>query len=205
MADVQHSLATYVSDMLALEEHVCIPFKTQRDDADFAKYPEAAVIVQRITTLSQTHIDTLASALQSLGGHEAHATKAMVTSIEGWFAGAIDKMRKTKVAKALRDDHTALSLCSAGYGMLMTTAGAFGNAQVEQLAQRHLHDYAQCIIEIADALPGVVVQDLRESGVPADAAVIGRCQTAIRSAWRATETPQVTTTTGTIESSPTIP
>lgn len=197
MADVQHSLATYVSDMLALEEHVCIPFRTQRDDADFRNVAQAGPIVTRVASLAETHIHALEAALDSLGGHPAHAAKSAFTNIEGWFAGAIDKMRKTKVAKGLRDDYTALALCTASYTMLLTTANAFGNADVAQLAQRHLQDYAQAIVDIGDALPPVVIDDLNQAGMPVDSRIAARSQTQARAAWR---TDEQHTTTGTIES-----
>lgn len=188
--------------MLALEEHVSVPFKAQRDDADFRNFAQAATIAARLTSLSDTHIQTLRSALDALGGHPAHAAKSAVTNIEGWFASAVDKMRKTKVAKALRDDYTAVALCTAGYNMLLTTANAYGNDQVAQLARRHLQEYAQVIVEIGDVLPIVVLQDLNETGMPVDVSIAARSQTEIRAAWRGGETGQ--TTTGTIESDATL-
>lgn len=202
MADVQLTLAAYVSDMLALEEHVCIPFKSQRDDADFQSMPQAAALVGRIAALAETHIQTLRSALDSLGGHPPHAAKSAFTNIEGWIASAIDKMRKTKVPKGLRDDYTAIALCTAGYNMLLTTANAFGNDGVAQLARRHLQDYAQAIVDIADALPAVVLQDLSASGVQVESTVTARSQADIRTAWRTGES--ATTTTGSIESEATL-
>lgn len=202
MADVEHSLATYVSDMLALEQHVCVPFRTQSNDADFRSMAQAATLVQRLTSLSETHIQALQSALDALGGHPAHAAKSMVTNIEGWFASAIDKMRKTKVAKGLRDDYTAIALCTASYSMLLTTANAFDNASVAQLAQHHLEEYAQAIVDIGDALPFVVVDDLNQTGMPVDARIAPTAQAQIRAAWRTGE--HATTTTGTIESQATI-
>jgi ferritin-like metal-binding protein YciE len=201
MNDVQHSLATYVSDMLAVEQHVVVPFRTQRDDADFRNAAAAATIAGRLVSLAETHIQMLQSALDSLGGHPAHPVKAAVTNVEGWFAGAIDKIRKTKVAKGLRDDYTALALCTASYSMLLTTANAFDNAAVAQLAKRHLQDYAQAIVDIADALPFVVVEDLNRTGMPADPAIAERSQTEIRTAWRTGES---LTETGTIESQATL-
>ncbi|HEY9179204.1 MAG TPA: hypothetical protein VIO32_00710 [Candidatus Baltobacteraceae bacterium] len=202
MTDVQHSLATYVSDMLAVEEHICIPFRTQRDDADFRGMPAASTVVGRILTLAETHIQTLQSALDSLGGHAAHPAKSAVTNVEGWFASAIDKMRKTKVAKGLRDDYTAIALCTASYSMLLTTANAFGNTSIAQLAKRHLEDYAQAIVDIADALPLVVIDDLNQTGMPVDQRIGAQSQTEIRAAWRAGE--QSRTTTGTVESEATM-
>jgi len=188
--------------MLALEEHVCIPFKSQRDDADFQTMLQAAALVGRISALAEAHIQALRSALDSLGGHPPHAAKSAFTNIEGWIASAIDKMRKTKVPKGLRDDYTALALCTAGYNMLLTTANAFGNDGVAQLAKRHLQDYAQAIVDIADALPAVVLQDLTASGVQVEDAVSARSQAEIRTAWRMGES--ATTTTGSIESEATL-
>jgi ferritin-like metal-binding protein YciE len=202
MADEQHSLATYVSDMLALEQHVIVPFNTQRSDQDFRNVVGVAAIVERLSTLAQTHIQTLQSALDSLGGHPAHGIKAAFTNIEGWAAGAIDKIRKTKVAKGLRDDYTAVALCTAAYNMLFTTALAFGNTQVAELARRNLSEYAQIIVDIGDILPSVVLQDLSDTGVPVNDAIAPQAQSQIREAWRTGETAHSTTataTTGTIE------
>ncbi len=202
MADVQHSLATYVSDMLALEEHVNVPFTTQSNDDDFRNMPQAAAVAQRISSLSQSHIQTLRAALDSLGGHPAHPVKSAFTNVEGWVASAIDKMRKTKVAKGLRDSYTALALCTAGYTMLLTTANAFGSTDVASLARRHLEDYTQAIVEIGDLLPSVVVQDLNDIGMPVDLSVAQQSQAEARAAWRGGETQ--TTTTGTIGSEATL-
>lgn len=197
MKDVQDSLATYVSDMLALEEHVSVPFRTQCDDDDFRNVAHAAALVQRLATLSETHVQVLRSALDALGGHPQHSAKSALTNIEGWFASALDKIRKTKVPKGLRDDYTALALCTASYSMLLATANAFGNSGVAQLAQRHLQDYAGAIVDIADALPFVVLDDLTQTGMPMDMRIAANSQTQIRAAWRTGE--HGTTTTGTIE------
>lgn len=190
--------------MLVLEEHVCVPFRTQRDDGDFKSSADASAIVTRITSLAETHIQSLQAALDSLGGHPAHAAKSAITNIEGWVASAVDKIRKTKVAKGMRDDYTALALCTASYNMLLTTANAFGNENIAQLAQRHLEDYAQAIVDIADALPQIVVEDLAQIGMPVDSSVAQRSQVQMRSAWREGESARATTTTGTIETDATI-
>ena len=200
MADTQHSLVTYVSDMLALEEHISVPLGAQRADEDFSKYPEAQQIVERVNALCGTHVQALRSALDALGGHEAAAAKTVVANIEGWFASALDMMRKTKVAKALRDDYTALSLCAVSYSMLLTTANAFGDPRVAQLAQRHLQDYARAIMQIGEAMPAIVVEDLQQTGIDASTAQVEPSRRAIASAWRSSAEAQSNTISGTIES-----
>lgn len=184
MADIEHSLQTYVSDMLALEEHIRVPFETQLRDGDLPKYPSADALIRRLSDLSNTHIAAMKSALDALGGHEAHPVKSAVVNVEGWFASAIDKVRKTKIAKALRDDYTALSLCTVSYSMLLSTANAYGEPAVMQLAERHLRDYAQILMEIALAMPDIVVQDLQETGVPTNAATTNDSRRRIQDAWR---------------------
>lgn len=184
MADEQHSLQTYVSDMLALERHVRIPFETQAKDADFGKYGDAQSLVQRLLTLSQTHIDALDSTLSRLGGHEASPVKSAVTNVEGFFAGAIDKMRKTKVSKALRDDYTALALCTIGYTMLQTTATALGDTATADLAQTHLRDYAQCVMQIGQSIPQIVLEELRDIGIAVDTSMAEPARQAAEDAWR---------------------
>ncbi len=134
--------------------------------------------------MCDTHRQALKSALDALGGHEAAPAKNVVTNIEGWFAGAIDKMRKTKVAKSLRDDYTALSLCCISYSMLIATANAYGNLDVAALAQRHLQDYAQLVMEIGEAMPTIVVADLIQTGLNAQTATVDQSRTQIQSAWR---------------------
>jgi hypothetical protein len=200
MADLQHSLATYVSDMLALEQHVCIPFAKQKSDADLQTYPQAAPLVARIEALSRAHVDALKQCLADLGGHEVSGAKTAVTNVEGWFASAIDSMRKTKVAKALRDDYTALALCSVSYSMLLATANAYGHAQVAALAEHHLRDYASAIMDIGQAMPAVVVRDLQETDIPITAGgAIEDSRERIVGAWRGGAQMQRQVSTGIIE------
>lgn len=200
MTDRQHTLATYLSDMLALEEHIRIPFDAQLRDGDLPKYAPADALLRRLSEVSNIHVQTLKAALENYGGHEAHPAKSAVVSVEGWFASAIDKMRKTKIAKALRDDYTALSLCCVSYGMLLTTANGLNAPDVAQLAERHLGDYAQMVMEIGGAIPAVVLEDLSETGVEVSQTPAAQSREQIERAWRAGATAShLSSETGTIE------
>ena len=183
MANEQHSLATYVSDMLALERHIRIPFDAQCNDGDFKDFGDAYQLVSRISALSNTHVDGLQKTLDDLGGHEDSPIKSDVTEIEVAVAGAIDKVRKTKVSKALRDDYTALSLCCVSYSALLSTANAMGNGEVATLAQRFLQDYAQSVMDVGEAMPSVVVQELRAIDLEVDSATIESSRGQIAAAW----------------------
>lgn len=183
MADEQHSLQTYVSDMLALERHVRVPFDAQAKDDDFARFENAASVVTELMALSQQHIDALEQCLEDIGGHAASPVKTAVASFEGFFAGTIDKMRKTKVSKAMRDDYTALALCTASYTMLHATAAGLGDTMISNLAEAHLADYAECLMNIGQALPRVVIAELRETGLAIDSSAIQTSLRATEQVW----------------------
>lgn len=184
MSNEHHSISTYVSDMLALERHVHVPFDKQANDEDFTQFGDAAQIAGRLTSLAQRHIESLDACLERLGGHEASPMKSAVATVEGFFAGAIDAVRKTKVSKALRDDYTALALCTAGYTMLQTTALAMQNKDVAALAQEHLRDYAQAIMTIGRSLPDVVLQELRDIDLDVSPAMAEPARKAAEEAWQ---------------------
>jgi ferritin-like metal-binding protein YciE len=199
VSDEERSLQAYVSDMLALEQHVRLPFETQAKDDDFTQYPKGAALVGTMLDQSQRHIDALQTCLNALGGSAASPVKSTVAQVEGFFAGAIDKMRKTKVSKALRDDYTALALCTAGYTLLQTTAIALGDASVSSLAQRHLRDYAQSVMAIGQALPEIVVAELKAIGVDVALDAVEPARKAAKDAWQSGSNGSVATTaTGTI-------
>lgn len=202
MADNTHSLATYVSDMLALERHIRVPFDTQNKDSDFSEYPDAAELVLRMSATADEHIERLKTTLDDLGGHEASPVKSAVAQFEGAVAGAIDKMRKTKVSKALRDDYTALSLCCVSYSELLSTANAMGDTKIASLAQRLLRDYSQLVMEIGHAIPSIVVLELQAIGLTVDLTTIDLSRSQIHATWQdGTRQSRETDTTiqGTIE------
>lgn len=184
MSDTQHSIQTYISDMLALEQHVRAPFETQLADDDFSGHATTQALLRRLSDLSNAHIDGLKALLSAEGGHEASPVKDAVSATAGFVASAIDKMRKTKIAKSLRDDYTALSLCSISYGMLLSTANAYGKPEVVELSQRHMRDYAQILMEISDAIPEVVIADLQDTGLAAYSGAVEESRSQIEQVWR---------------------
>ncbi len=161
--DEKHTLATYVSDMLALERHIAQPVSHQQD-AETANDATASTLIARIASIGQVHIDALEARLKELGGDANHPLKAAWAGLIGAGATAVAGSRKTKVSKYLRDDHTALSLASISYTMLYTTAVGLGDAATAALAKQHLGDIAPLIMEISDGIPAVVLQELRADG-----------------------------------------
>jgi len=184
MADTTHSLATYVSDMLAVEKHLRVPFDTQLNDGDFKEFQDTTDVVTRLSALADRHVSNLESALSSLGGHEAAPVKDAVTNVTGAVAGFVDKVRKTKVSKALRDDYAALAFAIVSYEELLATANGLGEAEVSALALRHLEDYAGILMELGECIPSVVLRELNHIGVTVDTSTSERTRESIAQAWR---------------------
>ena len=160
----RHTIATCVSDMLALERHIARPIAAQRKSSDSQNYANATAIVGRIETMTTEHITALERHLASIGGHEASALKSAWAVLLGEGAAAVDMLRKTNVSESLRDDYTALGLAAISYTILNATALGLGDSDTASLAKRHLDDLTPLIVEISKTMPTVVLEELRADG-----------------------------------------
>lgn len=164
LGEDRHVIATYVSDMLALERHISAPVEAQLASQDHQEYAQAIALIQQIKTTGDSHIVALEQLLSAQGGNAASPLKTAWASLLGGGAAVINKVRKTKVSKSLRDDSTALSLAAISYTMLNATALGLGDHATAALAKRHLDDIAPLIVSISKAMPAVVLQELRDTG-----------------------------------------
>lgn len=162
--DEKHALSAYVSDMLALERHISAPVARQKNQSETDRFGDARRLIDRIAAVSASHIDALEKRLEELGGNSATPLKTAWARVVGAGAATIDSTRKTKVSKNLRDDHTALSLASISYTMLYTTALGLHDTATANLAKRSLADIAPLIMEISQAIPTVVLEELQVDG-----------------------------------------
>jgi hypothetical protein len=178
------TINTYVSDMLALERHILQPIQTQLSDNALKSSPAAVGLLRDMVSLVEAHIEALEARLNVLGGHSGSPLKSGVSSVMGAVAAAIDNVRKTEVSKDLRDDYTALCLGSISYTMLHTTARGLHDQLTADLAKRHLQDYATLIMRLSAIMPSVVLTELRELGVPVDAALVGEARQEEENAWK---------------------
>lgn len=183
-SDDWHALQTYLSDALALERHIAQPLARQREFDEAGRFGDAVRIIAMIKSLTDAHVKALEAELETAGGHAASPIKSAWAQLLGAGAAVIDGARKTKVSKSLRDDYTALSLASISYTMLLATALALGDRDIASLAQTHLEDYARMIMAISDAMPAVVLEELRADGenVRLDAVDVARQET--KSSWK---------------------
>ncbi len=177
--DDRHTIATYVSDMLALERHIAQPVEAQLKSSDHQEYGTAISLITRLKSTTDAHITALENHLTAVGGHAGSPVKSAWSALLGGGAAAINQVRKTKVSKSLRDDYTALGLAAISYTMLNATALGLGDQTTAALAKRHLDDIAPLIVEMSKAMPMVVLQELKDDGenVTITAAELSKMQT----------------------------
>jgi ferritin-like metal-binding protein YciE len=173
MGTAKETVATYVGDMHALEEHMLKAFEAQLELSKDT--PEAHRVVQQLVSSSRKRITALDQRVTALGQTDKTISdwvKTAVSTLAGYAAGAIDMVRPQQVSKALRDSYTALNLAVISYVMLDTTGQACQDQETAQLAQRHLLEVIANTQAIASVMPALVVADLSDNvpGISADVA-----------------------------------
>lgn len=164
--DAQEAIASYITDMLALEKHIEKAIGGQISDLGDEE-PEFVRELRTVHARCEAHIAALeAAADQREGGGQgiAEVVKKAGAAILGMGAAGVDFVRAEKLPKNLRDDYTALSLACIGYLMLHTSATALGDARVAQLAKTHGENHAKGVMTIQKMIPTAVQHFLREEG-----------------------------------------
>lgn len=187
--DPKETIHSYVTDMLALEEHiekaVSAQVETHSEAQPMVGQQLKAMHVEierHITSLRQLESDREAGAGQGL----AEAVKRAASMLAGFGAAAIDLIRTEKLPKNLRDDATAFSLAATGYLMLHTTAKALGDERTAKLASTHLDEYAGMIMRLNHMIPAAVLAVLKEDELAVDESVLPEVLETYRHAWATT-------------------
>ncbi len=183
----QDAIHSYVTDMLALEDHIEKAIMAQVEDFE-DDYPAVGAALKEMHGTIERHITSLRGLedLRDAGPRldVADFIKRAASTVAGLGAAAIDLVRTEKLPKNLRDDYTAFSLATIGYVMLHTTARSLGDARVAAVAESHLTDYTRMVMSLNDLIPSTVVALLKEEGLPARDEVLPEIEETIRSAWR---------------------
>ena len=164
------AINSYLTDMLALEEHILVAISAQVKD--FNDGPQVLVMaLDAIQVTVEHHVTSLKEMIQARDAGAANsiaeAVKRAASVLAGAGAAAVDLVRNEKLPKDLRDDYTAFSLATVSYVMLLTTAMSLNDQPVAELAERHLKHYAKVVMKLNNILPSAVIAELREEGLPA--------------------------------------
>ena len=183
--DKTEAINSYITDMLALEDHIEKAVGGQL--ADLKDYPEVLTELREIHRTIEHHISDLRllSDRRNAGGI-AESVKRAGSAVAGLAAGLIDLVRAEGLPKNLRDDFTAFNLANVGYAMLQTTALALEDQEVADLARQHYRDYADAVMRFNNLIPAAVVRFLQQEGLPARESAVAQVNRDIAEAWRQT-------------------
>jgi ferritin-like metal-binding protein YciE len=181
----EQTIADYVGDMVALESHIEEALDRQLTETE--DDPEARAAVQRFHDMVKQHRDTLKGLQEEIGTTAGNPIIAAGATLLGKAAGVIDLIRTEGISKSLRDDYAAFSLAAISYSMLHTTSLGLGNAQVAELAERHLTNYAGAIERINEIMPGVVERELTKDGHQTQPGAVTETRKMVATAWKVAE------------------
>lgn len=177
---------SYITDMLALEDHIDKAIMAQVEDFD-TDYPIVGGALREMNQTIKQHIATLRGLedIRDAGSRHdvADFIKRAASTVAGLGAAAVDLMRTEKLPKNLRDDYTAFSLATIGYAMLHATARSLGDARVAGVAEQHLNDYARMVMTLTDIIPAAVIKLLKDEGLPVQEETLPDIEEVIRGAW----------------------
>lgn len=186
MADREAALHGYVTDMLALEEHIHKAVSAQVESLDGEQLDALRTLAQVLA-----HIDRHVEQLRELStrfdvttSKIGEAVKRAGSTVLGVGAAAIDLVRTEKLPRNVRDDYTAASLAFGGYVMLHTTAAAFEDREVARLAAACLDDYADILMLLQELLPVVVIYELRREGFDVVDSAVAETLGRVDDTWR---------------------
>lgn len=184
--DTQGVIASYLTDMLALEEHLQKAFTGQLADLKEGRF---ASVIRVLNTTSEAHLHALrdlAKSREQGGQGIAEVVKKATSSVLGLGAAAIDFVRgDEKTPKNLRDDYAVVCLASVGYLMLHTTAATLHDSEVADVAFAHLRDYATATMSLFNVVPESVVDFLAEEGFPVQDGIAAKINEAVDAIWAA--------------------
>jgi ferritin-like metal-binding protein YciE len=183
MSERQDTLQQYVSDMLAVEQHIHQAIRRQEEDESVKAHPEAFAVISQAEQTLDNHIAALESHLQALGGDAFSPVKEAFSGVLGVAAGLIDQVRTQQVSKMLRDNYTALSLAAISYHMLHTTGLAMADQATADLALRHLKDWTPIITRLSRVVHGVVARELQDDGNVVGVYVAEESERLTQTAW----------------------
>lgn len=162
----EETIASYVTDMLALEEHIETALSGQIEDLE-KEEPDFVMRLREVRAMCRQHIqalEALSTRREQTGQGIAKTVKRAASAVLGVGAAAIDFVRTETLPKNIRDDYAAISLASIGYVMLYTTAMTLGDNEVAEIAYAHLQGHAQSTMTLHNLAPAAVVRFLQQEG-----------------------------------------
>ena len=175
----------YVTDMLAVENHILKAVERQVDDSDTQRYPEALACLSSVKATLSRHVSALeAFNATTEGGGVKETVKEALTGALGVAAGLYDRIRdEDQVSRMVRDTYTALGLASISYHMLYTTALGLNEQELAAIALDHLKDLSPLVVDLSKNVCLVVAHELADEDKLIDPAVGQEAVRKTQEAW----------------------
>lgn len=184
MAELKKLLGSYLSNICALERCMFETVQLQIQDPQVPAHRKAGPLLSKLVSAHKTHLETLEEKIAlSDGLSRMMLAKEAIAAITGTLAGAAEAFRTHRISRMLRDDYTALSYAAMSYTMLHSTALAAGEAEVADLALRHLRHLTPLIVEISQIMPEVVINELADQDSAVDEGVAKAALNNTQRAW----------------------
>lgn len=160
----QNTVTKYLGDLLAATRHVKEAFQNQLEASFMTGDAGAREAVSAAHDVLSSQIVDLEHRLVEL---DAGGTwKQTVTTITGVLAGLYDRLRSEQLARALRDNYTALCFVHICQTMMLTTAAGCGDTGTAELVRQHQRHLPPLIMKMAERVPAAVVHSLESDQVP---------------------------------------
>ena len=186
MSTKQKALDRYVTDMIALEEHISDAVGRQLGSDAIAGQSEAASLLTELRSTLHGHLERLGSLSTERDVPELQEkAKQVLGGALGFAAGLYDKVRSAPASRMLRDDYTAISLATASYTMLHTAALGWDNDEIADLAQSHLSDLTPILVRLSEVLARVTASELGAEHESYDASVADQAVENTQKTWNA--------------------
>lgn len=187
MGSYECILTQYVSEQIALEEHLSHLVAEQMSEIDNEDYAGVHELLASVQYILEQHFQPLNDALSVLENENAarqkktergQEKKRILRRVE---QGAQESQR---ISKMLRDDYSALNSITMSNTLLHTTALLVDKIDVANLALQHLKNLTPLVVKIGELVPEVIAQELRHNSPKIDCSLAKTAIENVKSAWR---------------------
>ena len=185
MKNPSELLKLYLSEQIALEEHLCSVIETQLSDISELDFADAKKLLQKTQTALERHYAPLNELLDKLDSDALKArTKVVASNGEAMKSPLNFKEQRIKTSRMLRDDYSALNLITISNARLHTTALALNSLDIAATALKHLENLAPYVLKMEEMVPDVVTRELRSQSPEIDLAIAKQALDNTKGVWR---------------------
>ncbi len=156
MAD-KETLIRWLNDIYSMEQEVMNTLKGHLDDAK--DMPDMQNRIQQHINDTQTQMDQVKAAIESLGGNVS-PVKSAVSKVMGTVSGAATDIAKDKIVKDAIAEYAAEHMEIASYMAVMEAANILGESQIANMAQDIIKSEQNMADWLQTNIPMIVQMDL---------------------------------------------